>query len=66
MQLKKKERLYITELIDEPLLGYPNYYMLSYSMRKNEILHDAIIALHTYDFEHYSRPESYEADFRSV
>jgi hypothetical protein len=65
VQLKKKERLYVTDLVDEPLLAYPNYYMLSYGMRKNEMLHDAIIALHTFDFKHYKRPISYEAIFEA-
>jgi len=48
---KKKERLYVTELVEDPSVSYPAYYVLSNSMLKNEMLHYALIVLHTLDFE---------------
>lgn len=63
MYNKKKEKLYINELLDEPILTYPSYYVVSSSMLKNEFLHSAIMALHALDFYHYSIPESYEKIF---
>ena len=63
MYQKKKERLYVTELIEEPSVAYPAYYVLSNSMLKNEMLHYALIVLHTLDFEHYEHPASYNDIF---
>lgn len=63
MYSKKKERLYISELLDNPAIMYPSYYLLSRSMMNNEMLHHAIIALHSFDFKHYEHPISYEEIF---
>ena len=64
MYQKKKERLYISELLEtEPAVSYPSYYVLSQSMLKNEMLQYALIALHTLDLEHYEHPSSYEDIF---
>lgn len=66
MLQKKKERLYITDIIDDPAITFPMYYTLSTAMRKNEILHDALRSIHTYDFSYYKRPDSYEDIFTCV
>lgn len=63
MYNKKKERLYVTELVEDPSVTYPAYYVLSHSMLKNEMLHYALIVLHSLDFEHYEHPNSYEDIF---
>ena len=63
MYQKKKERLYISELLDDPSVTYPSYYALSASMMKNEMLHYAITVLHSLDFEHYQYPTNYEDIF---
>ena len=60
---KKKERLYISELLDDPAITYPSYYVLSHSMLKNELLQHAIMVLHSFDFTHYQYPNSYEDIF---
>lgn len=65
MYNKKKEKLYISELLDTPLVTYPSYYVLSGSMLKNEFLHSALIALHSMDFYHYETPECYEKIFET-
>ena len=63
MYKKKKERLYISELLENPSVPYPAYYVLSSSMLKNEMLHSTLIALHSFDFNYYSTPSSYEKIF---
>ena len=63
MYQKKKERLYILDLIENPSLTYPSYYTLSASMHTNEMLHSALIALHSYDFSCYHVATSYDEIF---
>jgi len=63
MYQNKKERLYISELLDDPSVTYPSYYAVSAKMMKNELLHHAIIVLHSLDFEHYQQPTTYEDIF---
>lgn len=63
MYQKKKERLYISELLENPSVSYPSYYLLSMTMHKNEILHSAIIALHSFDFSYYDTAKSYNEIF---
>jgi hypothetical protein len=63
MYKKRKERLYISDLLDDPSVSYPSYYALSASMMKNEMLHYAITVLHSLDFEHYQHPTNYEDIF---
>ncbi len=66
MYPKKKERLYITDLIEEPAMPYPAYYLLSQAMHRNEMLQSALIALHSYDFSHYTTPQSFEKIFATL
>ena len=63
MYNKKKERLYICDLLDNPAVPYPSYYVLSSSMNNNEMLQTALIALHSFDFSYYERAKSYEDIF---
>lgn len=63
MQKNRKERLYISELLDNPSVSYPSYYALSSSMINNELLLHAIITLHSLDFEHYAEPISHKDIF---
>jgi len=60
---RKKERLYIRDLLQEPALEYPAYYILSSSMLKNEMLLTALEALHSFDFRFYEKPKSYRDIF---
>jgi hypothetical protein len=60
---KKKEKLYVTDLLTTPASCYPCYYLLSTSMKENELLHNAIIALHSYHFSAYHIPESFHEIF---
>ena len=63
MYHSKKERLYISELLDNPSVAYPAYYVLSSSMFKNEMLHSSLISLHSFDFSYYETPKSYDDIF---
>ena len=63
MYQKKKERLYICDIMDNPAVAYPSYYLLSTSMFKNEMLQTALISLHSYDFSYYERPKNHEDIF---
>ena len=63
MYQKKKERLYISDLLKNPAVAYPSYYILSSSMHQNEMLHSALIALHSFDFSHYETPIKYDDIF---
>lgn len=63
MYNKKKERLYICDLLEDPAVSYPSYYVLSMSMHKNEMLHTALMALHDFDFSYYEVAKTYEDIF---
>ena len=63
MYNKKKERLYISDLLDDPAVAYPAYYVLSLTMHKNEMLHSALMALHSFDFNYYEIPKNHEDIF---
>jgi len=59
MYQKKKERFYISDILEDPAVTYPSYYILSSSMSKNEMLHTALIALHSFDFSYYETAKGY-------
>jgi len=63
MYQKKKEKLYISELLDNPAVAYPAYYVVSLSMLKNEMLHSALISLHSFDFSYYEMAKSFDDIF---
>lgn len=63
MYQKKKERLYVSDLLANPAVTYPAYYVLSLNMHKNEMLHAALISLHSFDFTYYEIAKSYEDIF---
>jgi hypothetical protein len=65
MYNKKKERLYITELIENPPVVYPMYYIVSKSMKENELLHQSLIATHMSDFGYYQNPKNASELFNS-
>ena len=63
MYQKKRERFYITDLLEDPAVAYPSYYLLSTSMLKNEMLHSALISLHSFDFSYYEMAKSHDDIF---
>jgi len=66
MYQKKKEKLYICELLEDPAVIYPSYYILSASMAKNEMLHAALIALHSFDYSYYEIPVNFDDIFKML
>ncbi len=66
MYNKKKERIYITELIVDPPISYPMYYTVSSAMKENEMLIDTLCAIHLSDFERHQVPDSASAIFKSL
>jgi hypothetical protein len=54
----KKERLYIHEIIEEPVVSYPAWYTLSPKLSRDERLHETLRALHMMDFCRYRSPEN--------
>jgi len=54
--MNKKERLYITDFIDDPAVTYPSYYLLSRSMHGNEMLRATLEAIHQIEFSFYHTP----------
>ena len=63
MYQKKKERLYICDIMDNPSVAYPSYYILSLSMIKNEMLQTALTSLHSFDFSYYEIAKNHEDIF---
>ena len=60
---QKKERLYVSSLLEDPAVTYPTYYTLSTTMCKNEMLLSALESLHSYDFRYYETPRSHRDIF---
>ena len=52
---QKKERLLVSDLLPDPAMTYPTYYSVSKSLHQDEILHDALIAIHSYNLKHYEK-----------
>jgi len=63
MYQKKKEKLYVCDLLEDPAVAYPSYYILSTTMMKNEMLQGAIIALHSFDFSYYETAKNFKDIF---
>lgn len=63
---RKKEKLYISDLVKNPSITYPSYYSLSQSMLKNENLLSTIEALHSFNFKFFNTPKSYNEIFVSL
>ncbi len=59
MNYKKREKLYINTILENPTIPYPFYYTLSNSMINNEMLLSALKSLHSLDFGYYSIPNSH-------
>ncbi|KYJ87262.1 hypothetical protein AS592_02670 [Sulfurovum riftiae] len=56
--------MYVCDLLEDPALTYPAYYILSSSMLKNEMLHGAIVSLHSFDLSYYETPKRFDDIFK--
>ena len=63
MNVGKKERLYIRDIVEDPAMAYPGYYTLSSVMSKNEMLLTTIESLHSFDLSYYETPENFDDIF---
>ncbi len=63
---KKKERLYVYDLVEEPAITYPMSYSVSHSLLENEMFHDALIAVHMVDFENMVVPQQASEIFATL
>jgi len=63
LPMKIKERLYISDFIENPIITYPAYYLLSKNMHKNEMLQATLEAIHTIEFLNYHQPKEYSEIF---
>jgi len=63
---QNKERLYITDIVNNPAISSPAFYTLSTKLKNNEMLHFAIEAVHNYNFKAYYTPKSFNEIFASL
>jgi len=56
----KKERLYLYDLLDDPVIFYPAWYLLSPKLHRDENLRESLRAIHAMEFVPYTHPESFE------
>jgi len=63
---KKKERLYITELIEDPPISYPMYYTVSSALIENEFLLETLKAIHLCDFQMLKNPKDASEIFSAI
>jgi hypothetical protein len=66
MYSKRKERLYLSDIVSQPAITYPSYYTVSKALYENEFLRDALVALHMVDFSYYHIPDSADEIFKSL
>ncbi len=59
----KKVRLYLKDIIEDPIVSYPAWYMLTPYLAKNENLKESLRAIHSMAFESYHYPNSPEEIF---
>lgn len=62
----KKEKIYITDLIENPQVTYPMTYTVSAALAKSDELKDALVSIHSYDFVNYKQPKDHMAIYRAI
>jgi hypothetical protein len=62
----KKEKIYITELMENPQVTYPMTYTVSSIMAKCDELKDALVSIHSFDFSGYVNPSSWFDIYKSI
>jgi len=59
----KKERLYLYDLLDDPVISYPAWYLLSPKLHRDENLRESLKAVHSLEFSPYTHPENFDELF---
>jgi len=62
----KKEKIYITELIENPQVTYPMTYTVSCVLAKSEALKEALVSIHTYSFVNYCQPINHNEIYKAI
>ena len=62
----KKERLYLSDILENPAITYPTYYSVNKALHENEMFLDAVVAVHMCDFKHYEVPREGSEIFASL
>ena len=65
MYKKKKERLYICDIIEDPPIIYPMYYIVSDALKNNELLIQSLRSIHLSEFENLEIPQDAKEIFAS-
>ena len=52
----KKLRLYLHELLEDPVVTYPAWYLLSPRLHRDENLRETLRSIHRMDFSAYAHP----------
>jgi len=66
MNYKKKERLYISDIIDDPPITYPMYYIISGALKENEMLLSTLEAIHLCNYDMFEIPLDASALYSSL
>ena len=61
----KRERLTVSDFVEDPVVTWPAWYMLSGRLRSDEMLLESLRAIHLAEFEGYTHPRAYEEIFSS-
>ena len=64
--MRKKKRLYVSDIVDDPFLTYPTYYSVSQSLIENEVFIFTLIDLHLLQFDMYYHPKDSSEIFDSL
>ena len=54
----KKERLYLYDLLEDSIVAYPAWYLLSPKLHHDENLRETLKAIHSLTFEPYTHPRT--------
>ncbi len=65
MYKSNKKRVYISDIVADPVIILPPYYTVSQKLIENEMLLYAIESLHSYSFENYYNPKNYDELFKA-
>ena len=66
MNYNQKERFYISEIIENPAITSPMFYILSKSMRNNEMLHSTLDSIHQVELERHRTPKNSDGLFQAI
>ncbi len=62
----KKARIYLSDIVENPIMTYPSYYKVAENLHDDEIFLDAVRAVHLCDFAHYQKASEGEDIFATI